>query len=371
VNVSRTGALALRIVRGFRHDRRTLALVAIVPLIVMVLIGYLVGDDKESLRVGVVGATLDSEFVRAYDRQRGVTVTATFTNEADAVAALRDGDLDGVVLGAGHESCIHPPDGGVVIEGCVPVIVVGGQDVQVESAIAQAWQLASAQLMDQVIPPGGLPNLEIDRIDLPGGERPSTISYAAPAMVTTFAFLFTFMLTSVAFLRERSSGTLERLLASPITKAEILAGYLLGFLPFAAIQATLVLGYAIVILHAKVAGPFWLVVLVLVLLVVGVVNLGIALSFYARNELQVIQFIPLMLLPQVFLGGLFWPVVTLWEPLRAVSVLFPVTHAVHALRAVMLGGQGLADVAPDLLSLVLFAAAMIGLGVLVLRRQRA
>ena len=190
-------------------------------------------------------------------------------------------------------------------------------------------------------------------------------------MITVFAFLFTFMLTSVAFLRERSSGTLERLLASPITRTEILAGYLLGFMPFAAIQATLVLGYAIVVLDAQVAGSMWLVVGVLVLLVVGVVNLGIAISFYARNELQVIQFIPLVLLPQVFLGGLFWPVATLWEPLSWSSALFPVTHAVRALRAVMLGGAGLADVTGDLLALSAFAAAMILLGTLVLRRQRS
>ena len=85
-----------------------------------------------------------------------------------------------------------------------------------------------------------------------------------------FAFLFTFMLTSVAFLRERSSGTLERLLASPITRAEILSGYLLGFLAFAAIQALLVLGYATLVLHARIEGALWLVLLVLVLLVIGV-----------------------------------------------------------------------------------------------------
>jgi ABC-2 type transport system permease protein len=237
--------------------------------------------------------------------------------------------------------------------------------------IVQAAARASAIAGGQPVQQGTLPGLTVERLDLPGGSRPSTISFAAPAMVTTFAFLFTFMLTSVAFLRERSSGTLERLLASPITKAEILTGYLLGFLPFAAVQSGFVLGYAILVLNATVAGPFWLVLVILLLLVIGVVNLGIALSFYARNELQVIQFIPLVLLPQIFLGGLWWPIATLWPPLRWLSILFPITHAVHALRAVMLAGQGFAEVWADLLALVLFALAMTGLGVLVLRRQRA
>jgi ABC-2 type transport system permease protein len=185
-----------------------------------------------------------------------------------------------------------------------------------------------------------------------------------------FAFLFVFMLTSVSFLRERSSGTLERLLASPIGKAEILIGYLLGFLGFAMLQTLIVLGYATLVLHAEVAGPVWVVFAVLILLVVGVVNLGIVLSFEARNELQVIQFIPLVLLPQVFLGGLWWPVDTLWPPLQWLSALFPVTHAVHALRGVMLAGLGFEDVARDLVALAVFAAAMVALGLVVLSRLR-
>ena len=111
--------------------------------------------------------------------------------------------------------------------------------------------------------------------------------------------------------------------------------------------------------------------LTLALLVVGAVNLGITLSFYARNELQVIQFIPLVLLPQTFLGGLFWPVQTLWAPLRWLSQLFPLTHAAAALRGVMIAGDGVGDVAGRLLALLAFAIAMVALGVIVLRRQRA
>ena len=368
--MGRAGALALRIVRAFRHDRRTLALVVIVPLVVMALIGYLVGDNKEPLKVGVLPSTAASPLGEALAGQPGIDVVVL---QRDLRGAVKRGEVVGALLsgvyltpaaGAGLSPMCTPG-------ACLPVIVVSGEDVQVESAVVQAVARASAQVQGTAVAPGELPGVHVERLDLPSGNRPSTISFAAPAMVTTFAFLFTFMLTSVAFLRERSSGTLDRLLASPIAKWEILIGYLGGFLPFAAIQATLVLGYAIVVLHARVAGSLWLVVLVLLLLVIGVVNLGIALSFFARNELQVIQFIPLVLLPQVFLGGLFWPVQVLWRPLTWLSVLFPVTHAVHALRHVMLGGEGAGGIATDLGALLAFAAAMILLGVLVLRRQRA
>jgi ABC-2 type transport system permease protein len=369
--VTRAGALAHRIILAFRHDRRTLGLVVMVPLIVMALIGYLVGDDKEPLRVGVVtpeitpgsGAAPALRFADALDAEPAIVVVEV-DDEDTGRRQVDEGDTAALVItsaGApGPDSALPPV-----------TIVVRGEDVQVEAPIVQAAARAVAAAQGRQVPAGGVPGLEIERIALSSGERPSTISFAAPAMVTTFAFLFTFMLTSVAFLRERSSGTLDRLLASPITRWEILAGYLGGFLPFAAIQSALVLGYAIVVLDATVAGSIWLVVLVLLLLVIGVVNLGIALSFFARNELQVIQFIPLVLLPQIFLGGLFWPVQTLWEPLTWLSILFPVTHAVHALRQVMLGGAGIERIATDLWALLGFAAAMVLLGVLVLRRQRA
>jgi ABC-2 type transport system permease protein len=350
--MTRAAALANRIIRAFRHDRRTLALVVIVPLVVMALIGYLVGDDKEPLRVGVGPARIDTPLARALAEQPGIVVEPLDGDPEDAVDA---GDVEAAV---------------VVGEAGVTVIVPG-IDVQVEGPVVQAVARAAAVAQGTPVEPGEVPGVTVERISLASGERPSTISFAAPAMVTTFAFLFTFMLTSVAFLRERSSGTLDRLLASPISKWEILAGYLGGFLPFAAIQSTIVLGYAVVVLDAAVEGSIWLVVLVLLLLVIGVVNLGIALSFFARNELQVIQFIPLVLLPQIFLGGLFWPIRALWEPLTWLSILFPVTHAVRALRRVMLGGADLGAVAVDLWALLAFAVAMVLLGVLVLRRQRA
>ncbi len=337
-------------------DRRSLGLLVVTPLIVMILIGYMVGDSgKEPLRVGVIAHT--TAFAGALRQQQGITVVDV-ANEDVGEAMVRDGDLDGLVVEV-------PTPGGPKI-----TVVVPGVDVQVESPIVRGVSIARAVAQGQPVT-GDVPSLTVERVSLSTGERPSTISYAAPAMITVFAFLFTFMLTSVSFLRERQSGTLDRLLASPIRTREILGGYMGGFLPFAMLQALVVLGYATLVLHAQVRGPVWLVFAVLTLLVVGVVNLGIALSFEARNELQVIQFIPLVLLPQVFLSGLFWPVRTLWPPLQVLSKLFPMTYAVKALREVMLAGDGFADIATELAALALFAAAMMAFGVAALRRLRA
>ncbi|HUL84599.1 MAG TPA: ABC transporter permease [Actinomycetota bacterium] len=371
MNRERTWALALRIIRTFRHDRRTLGLIVIVPLVVMALIGYMVGDSgKEPLRVGVVPPALtpggEAAPVLAFQdqlrRRPGIRVTDV-TSEAMGRARVAEGSLDGLVLA-------EPIGVGPTASLGRITLVTPGLDVQVETPIALAAATAAAEVRGLHVTPGDLPGITVDRVSLPANRRPSTISYAAPAMITVFGFLFTFMITSVSFLRERSSGTLERLLASPIRAREILAGYMVGFVPFASIQALIVLAYATLILHAQIAGPVWLVFAVLILLVLGVVNLGIALSFEARTELQVIQFIPLVLLPQVFLCGLFWPIRTLWPPLQWISKLLPMTYAVRALREVMLAGAGLIDIAPELAALAVFALAMIVLGTAVLRRLR-
>jgi ABC-2 type transport system permease protein len=357
VNPGRVAAIAGRIVRQFRHDPRTLGLLVAVPLVVMILIGYLIGDTgKEPLPVSVVAGEgpLASVFVPALRRQPAIEIVGA-VDAPTARRQVRDGDVSGAVE-------LPPGTTGEIR------VIVAGTDPGLQGPVVRATTAALAEVAAAT---GQQPALRVVVEPLYGSGTLSTIDAYAPVLVAVFAFFFTFLLTSVSFLRERSSGTLDRLMASPATRLEVLLGYLLGFVGFALLQSLIVLAYSVWVLHVHIAGALWLVLLVIVLLVVGSVNLGIALSFYARNELQVIQFIPLVLLPQIFLGGLFWPVETLWPPLRWLSQLFPLTHAVAALRLIFIAGAGFLDVADRLLALLAFAVAMVALGVLALREQRA
>ncbi len=375
---TRVLALAGRILRQFRHDRRTVALIVIVPIVVMALIGYLVSDDKEPLPVAVVNldagtttpngpVSLGARIVDLLERTSGIEVRLVASEET-ARRQVRDTGVAGAVILP--TNLTHDALAGIG----VPVqVVVGGIQPGLYGPVVEATRAAIAALPETAGGVLGLPSppVTIEPVPLDGGLDLKGLDYNAPVLVTVFTFLFTFMLTSVSFLRERSSGTLERLMASPVSRLEVLTGYLLGFIGFAMAQAIIILGYAIWVLEVRVAGSIWLVLLVLAIEVTGVVNLGITLSFYARNELQVIQFIPLVLLPQVFLGGLWWPVQTLWPPLRYLSQVFPITHAGVALREVMVGGAGLVDIGERMLALLAFAAAMMAIGVLALRKQRS
>src|SRR5262249_9367996 len=153
-------------------------------------------------------------------------------------------------------------------------------------------------------------------------------------------FFLVFVVTCVAFLRERSQGTLERLMASPLSRSEIVLGYMLGFTILALAQALEVLVFALAALRIHNAGSVLLIFGIQPLLALAAVNLGIFRRPFARTEFQAVQFIPIVIVPQLLLSGVILPVSS--EPgwLQAISSVLPLTYAVNALRDVMLKGAG-------------------------------
>ena len=136
----------------------------------------------------------------------------------------------------------------------------------------------------------------------------SLLDYVAPALLATLALFFGFLLTGISFLRERSQGTLERLMASPVSRLDIVLGYLLGFFVFALTQTLIIVLFTIYALNVHYNGDLWQIFVFQLVVLIGSINLGIFISAFARNEFQMVQFIPLIILPQVFLCGVLWPV---------------------------------------------------------------
>jgi len=180
-----------------------------------------------------------------------------------------------------------------------------------------------------------------------------------------------FLLTSVAFLRERSQGTIERVMVSPLKRPELVMGYICGFAIFALVQSLLILLFVVFALRVHYSGNLALVFLVSALLTVGSVNLGIFLSTFANNEFQIVQFVPLIFGVQVFLSGIFWPIAQLPAALRPISYILPLTYANDALRGVMLKGDSIGDISGQLAALLVFALLMVLLSSLTMRRQIA
>ncbi|MBA7565083.1 MAG: ABC transporter permease subunit [Dehalococcoidia bacterium] len=199
----------------------------------------------------------------------------------------------------------------------------------------------------------------------------TVLDYIAPALLATLALFFSFLLTGISFLRERSQGTMERLMASPVSRLDIVVGYLFGFFIFALLQTLIIVLFTIYVLGVQYHGDLWQIFVFQIVIIAGAVNLGIFISTFARNEFQMVQFIPLIIFPQIFLCGVIWPVEQMPNYLQWLSKILPLTYGVEGLRNIMLAGQSLLDVGFELAVLVGFAIIMSIIAAITLRRGAA
>ncbi|HEX3025660.1 MAG TPA: ABC transporter permease, partial [Clostridia bacterium] len=206
-------------------------------------------------------------------------------------------------------------------------------------------------------------------IYLNGSDTMTAFDSIAAMMMGFFIFFFVFLIAGVSFLHERISGTMERLLATPIRRHEIVMGYFIGFGIFVVAQTLLIQLFMVYALHIPLKGNFLLVLLVNVLLASGSLSLGTFLSAFARNEFQMIQFIPIVIVPQILFCGLFdLRAAPLW--VTVLSKLFPLTYGADALNSIALRGMGVSSIANDLAVMGVFTVLFLILNTLALKRYR-
>ena len=161
--------------------------------------------------------------------------------------------------------------------------------------------------------------------------QPQTFDRIGPTLVGIFPFVTMFLVTSIAMLRERTTGTLERLMSMPLAKLDLLLGYGLAFALVAAVQAGVTAAVGFGALGLDTAGPVWLVLVLAVGNALLGMSLGLFLSAFARTEFQAVQFMPAFVLPQIFLAGLLVPRERMAHGLEVVSDFLPLTYAYDAL----------------------------------------
>jgi ABC-2 type transport system permease protein len=190
-----------------------------------------------------------------------------------------------------------------------------------------------------------------------------------PALLGVVPLVVMFIVTSIATLRERTSGTLERLLTTPLGKGDLMLGYALAFGVMAVLQAVIASAFAIWVCGLDVSGPVWILVLIAVVDAVLGTALGLLASGFARTEFQAVQFMPAFILPQFLLCGLLMPRDQMPAVLEAVSNVLPLSYAVDAMKDVTTQTDPLGDVLPSLGIMLLWVAGALVLGSLTLRRR--
>jgi ABC-2 type transport system permease protein len=316
----------------------------------------------------VVGATLASTLTAS-----GATVSEA-PDETAARAAVEEGTASiGIVLPAG----IGTGSGSTI------TVITNGLDPAGDAAQLAEVQQAMLSAASAIV---GTPLPTIEHETVYGTPSDDPITTYAPAIIGFFAYFFVYILTGVSFLRERTGGTLERLMATPVTRGEIVVGYTLGFGLFATIQVVVLMVWTLGTVDVPAIGPLpafsiglgvpmagspFLAFLVVLLVAIGAVSLGIFLSTFARTELQIIQFIPLVISPQFLLSGVLFPVSSLPPVIQPLAAIMPLTYAVDGLRQVFIRGADLAvpELRVDLAVLAGFAVFFGVIAAVTIRRD--
>lgn len=190
-----------------------------------------------------------------------------------------------------------------------------------------------------------------------------------PSLLAIFPMIIMFLITSIATLRERTSGTLERMLTTPIAKVDILLGYALAFGILAVVQASLASAVSLWLLGMDVAGPEWMLVVIAVSDALLGTALGLMLSAFARSEFQAVQFMPAFILPQLLLCGLIVPLSKMPDILEGVARVLPMTYAVEAMQNIASETDISGETKRDLWIVLNVVIVAVILGALTLKRR--
>jgi len=335
----RVAAITRRLLQGFRRDRRTLALLFVAPLVILGLLGYMMrGSSMPAVGIanedqGPLGAVVTSAL------ERSSLISGSTISASDGDAKLKDGSLTAYIVLP--QDFTQRAQSGLI----APEVHVEGSQPSAAAPVLQALQQALSSAASQ-----GPTAIKVEpRVTyLYGGPDLDTLDYFGAAAIGLIVFFLVFVITIVSFLNERSQGTLERLMASPLRRGEIVLGYMVGFTMLALVQSVEVLVFCLAVLKVHNQGDVLLIFGIEALMAIVAVNLGIFLSMFARTEFQAVQFIPLVIVPQFLLSGILFPVSSEPRPLQALSDVLPLTYAVNGLRDVMLKGADLSWPSLDL-----------------------
>jgi ABC-2 type transport system permease protein len=358
-------AVAVRILRQFRHDPRTVFMMVVAPIIALALLNIIFGAPEYEPTILVVRVPKD---VRTELSITGAHLIAT--TMPTGLHMLEAGQADGMLvnLDTHYQIWLEGSDAsksGIVIRDIVAALSTLAKN---KADQQPALQLPGGMVLD-------LPSLLGANTQDPavhyvhGNSDLKSFDYFGPVFIGIFVFFFVFITSGISFVRERTYGTLDRVMATPVRRWQIVLGYCLGFGLFALVQAVIVASASIYWVGFPNFGQFWLVLLVAVSMALVSLTLGLLVSEFADTELQVIQLLQIVVVPQILLSGAF-DLSQTPQWMQTLSKLFPVSYGASAMRAVMLRGAGLPEVLPDLEVLWGFLLVFFIADILALKKYR-
>ena len=357
----RTIAIAKKVFKELLRDKRTFALMFIAPILIMWLLNIVFSaDTTENVRIGAVDVpTKVEEVMKNVDN---VSLEGITTKE-EAEKKLKDGQLDTVIYYKDNKyEVTYANTDSVKTTQARQVLKASLTGAEIKGFIETIQKVNPNLALTKQKP-------EITESYNYGSGDTTFFNKIAPIVIGYISFFFVFLISGIALLKERTSGTLDRLLATPVKRSEIIFGYTISYGILAIMQTIVITLSAIYLLKIEVAGSLVYVIIVNMLLALGALALGMLLSTAAKSEFQVMQFIPLVIIPQMFFSGIV-SVENMGKVAVYISKVLPVTYSGDGLSKIILEGKTLLDIKGDIIILTIFFVVLITLNIIGLKRYR-
>jgi ABC-2 type transport system permease protein len=380
MNPRRSLTITKRVLFELKNDKRTLAMIFIAPIFAMTVFGLAFSGDVHDVKVivvnedqgylapiGAVNISISQMIIDNIDKS---VLDISYSSDVDAsIQKVKNGEAYAVIVFSKDltKNLMMKMQNASFQGNATMKVMADKTNVNVGNAVIKTVSDAVTKTIQQQ---GFKTPLSIDANDVIYGKGMTFMDFFVPGIMAFVVFLLTTLLTLITFVSEKTSGTLDRMLATPLKESEIVMGYATAFGIMGTLQTCELLAIGKVFFDIPIEGNLVLAFLVIALLAIVSQALGILLSSFAKREAQAIQFFPFIVLPAFLLAGIFWPVEAIPYWLRPLSYLIPPYYAVEGCRAVMLRGWGLDKVWLDIVALLGFAVVFLGLAMVTLRMRR-
>lgn len=328
-----------RIIRQTVNDKRSLGLILIVPLFLFTLIFFLLGDSDYKASIAESG--MMAPFIEKIEAEAVAVETMGLEEGKEAVKAK---EIDALLYKDGNET----------------VLLLETSDAVKSGVIQKAIQKAMSQMKETAV-------MRTEFIY--GKSDDNMFNSLGFVLLGVISFFLIFIIAGISFVRERTNQTMERLMITPVKRWQVVLGYTLGFGVFATLQSILLLCYVRWVLQMSITGSILAAGFVMILMSMTAVCIGAFCSIFANNEFQMMQFIPVVVIPQIFFSGLI-SLDTLPYHLGILSKVMPVYYACNALKDITIKGADLSGVIPDVLALLVFIGLFFVLNIFALKKYR-
>ena len=361
-------AISKRIIKEMLRDKRTLALMFVAPIIIMWLMNVMFSANTTT-DVTIARVDTSGQVVKNLQDTKHVTLK-NYTSLKQAKADMKTGQVDAVLTQKGDKElkvryANTDATKTTMIRQVLKAAIAKDSTSQLADGMKQLTtklKQIQASLPPQMQTQKPLASQQVSKVSLKesynyGDKDSNFFNKMIPIMMGFIVFFFVFLISGMALLKERTSGTLDRLLATPVKRSDIVFGYLLAYGLLAVVQTLVIVFATVWLLDIEVVGNIGYVIMVNVLMALVALVFGILLSTLAKSEFQMMQFIPLIVIPQIFFSGLI-PLDSMASWVRVIGTILPLSYSGDALTKVMMRGQGFLAISNDLWILLLFVVIL-------------